>query len=109
MAPDEIGPHVVATAGGFLVPGKQTGTIDLFDMSDPKAPVQTQVSTDKKGWFYHKIVWYDMNGDGKLDIVAARATVPMSPGKKPEGELIWLEQPTAGPLLQNSTIGASTA
>ena len=34
-----------------------------------------------------------MDGDGKLDIVAARATVPMTSGAKPEGELLWLKQP----------------
>jgi len=108
-APAEIGAHVVATAGGFLVPGRQTGTIDLFDMSDPSTPIQTKVSTDKKGWFYHKLVWYDMNGDGKLDIVAARATVPMSPFAKPAGELIWLEQPSSGSIINNGTSTDATA
>lgn len=33
-----------------------------------------------------------MDGDGKLDIVGARATVPTS-GGSPEGELMWLKQP----------------
>ena len=91
MAPMEIGDSVVATAGGFLVPGHGTGTINLFDVSDPSAPKNTQVSTDKKNWFYHKIVWFDVDGDGKLDIVAARATAPKPIG----GELIWLKQPKA--------------
>lgn len=90
IAPKEIGTAVVATAGGFLVPGHGTGTINLFDVSDPNSPVGTQVSTDKKNWFYHKIVWYDVDGDGLLDIVAARATAPKPTG----GELIWLKQPS---------------
>ena len=92
MAPKEIGPNIVVTAGGFLVPGHQTGTIDLWDATNPGSPIHHQVSTDKSGWFYHKIVWHDMDQDGKLDIVAARATVPMT-GGKPQGELIWLRQP----------------
>lgn len=90
MAPKEIGQAVVATAGGFLVPGRSTGTITLFDASDLAEIKATQVSTDKKGWFYHKIVWYDVDGDGKLDILAARATAPSNPA----GELIWLKQPS---------------
>jgi len=93
MAPSEVGDAVVVTAGGFLVPGHSTGSIDLFDATTPSHAIRTQVSTDKKGWFYHKIVWNDMDGDGKLDIVAARATVPMTSGAKPEGELLWLKQP----------------
>jgi len=101
MAPKQFGNAVVATAGGFLVPGHSTGTIDLWDVSNPSEAKRLQVSTDKKGWFYHKIVFHDMDGDGRLDIVAARATVPMT-GGKPQGELLWLKQPAA-----NATNGAS--
>ena len=46
MAPKQIGPAVVATAGGFLVPGKQTGSIDLFDvLSRPSIRRHTYVHT----------------------------------------------------------------
>ena len=46
----------VLTAGGFLVPGKSTGRIELYDVSEltsGAAPRRIQISTDKKGWFYH--------------------------------------------------------
>ena len=54
-------------------------------VSDPSAPVRTKVSSDKKDWFYHKIIWHDLNGDGRKDIIAARATAPMHDA----GELVY--------------------
>jgi hypothetical protein len=104
MAPTELGPSVVVTAGGFLVPvgGISTGRVCLFDVSDPANPVATQVSTDKAGWFYHKVVWHDMNLDGRLDLVAARATAPSNPA----GELVWFEQPAQGALSNRSATAA---
>lgn len=89
---------VVVTAGGFLVPGQGTGTIDMWEVSDPGHPRRTKISNDKEGWFYHKIVWHDVNGDGLLDVVAARAIAPSTR----QGELIWLEHPTTN-ALSNTT------
>jgi len=88
---------VIATAGGFLVPGHSTGSIVLSVLQPPlSTPNHTKISTDKRGWFYHKIVWHDCSGDGRLDVFAARAYVPNLGAKK--GELICLEQPPAGAL-----------
>ena len=69
-----------------------------IQVSNPSAPVRTKVSPDKKNWFYHKMIWHDVNGDGLKDIIAARATAPTHDA----GELIWLEQPASG-ALSNST------
>ena len=121
MAPASVGANLVLIAGGFLVcalpSGKSlspscclqvpvgsisTGTICLFDVTDPEKPVRTQISTDKKGWFYHKVVWYDVNGDGKLDVVAARATAPSNPS----GELVWFEQPQSEAVSNISFVAA---
>ena len=103
MAPTSVGPSLVVTAGGFLVPigGISTGRVCLFDIVEPASPIMTQVSTDKKGWFYHKVVWHDMNLDGRLDLVAARATAPSNPA----GELVWFEQPARG-AISNKTFTA---
>lgn len=103
MAPESVAKNTVLTAGGFLVPigPISTGKIALFDVTDPSKPIRTQISTDKKGWFYHKVVWHDMNGDGRLDLVAARATAP-SPIA---GEMVWFEQPTDG-AVSNATFTA---
>ena len=70
---------VLATASGFLVPGRSTGSVDLFviDGADSidvfRHANRTKVSTDRAGWFYHKLAWHDCNRDGRLDVIAARA------------------------------------
>lgn len=77
----------------------------------------------KSGWFYHKVIWRDMDGDGLLDILTARATKPIigsgalpavasqspflrrasfaprsHPARAAGGELLWLKQPSSDPL-----------
>lgn len=93
---------------GFLVPLKQTGglyflkidcnsTTDdakLFFSSDEK-PIE--ITTRKTGYFYHMVVWRDMNEDGLLDIVTARVNDPLFIGKQ-LGQLLWLEQPKSNPV-----------
>lgn len=32
------------------------------------------LAAEKKKWFYHMAQWRDMDGDGKLDLLTARAT-----------------------------------
>jgi len=46
-------------------------------------------------------VWYDVDGDGLSDIVAARVIVPSLPFEKKRGELVWLKQPASDPLTQH--------
>ena len=36
------------------------------------------ITQEKKGWFYHRALLFDVNGDGVIDIVTARATPPGS-------------------------------
>ena len=38
----------------------------------------------------------DMNGDGLLDVLTARATKPIVGTQS--GEMLWLEQPASNPL-----------
>lgn len=53
------------------------------------------------GWFYHRALLKDVDGDGLVDVVAARATKPLI-GKE-GGELVWLRQPPgADPLAPAS-------
>lgn len=44
------------------------------------------------------VAWKDMNGDGKADIITARATKPILVGKT-GGQLLWLEQPPSNPTV----------
>lgn len=80
----------VLVAGGFLLYPKTTGKIMIYPIkSEDFAPFQ--ISTDKKGYFYHNALWEDINGDGLLDILTARAHKPVFGA--PDAELLWYEQP----------------
>ncbi|XP_071095835.1 uncharacterized protein [Haliotis cracherodii] len=89
--------ELVAAAGGFLVPLKTHGTIGLFDLSvsPPRGPYTITNNADS-AWFYHRVDWKDMNGDGRIDAVSCRAKKPLIGGA--QGELVWFEHPASGAL-----------
>ena len=72
----------------FLVPGRSTGAVEVVDLYSGEKLTLTK---KKSGYFYHKVVWQDINNDGRLDAVSARGKKPIFGGS--DGELIWLEQP----------------
>jgi hypothetical protein len=76
-------------SGGFLVPGKSTGAVTFVPWNHPDNALT--LTTAKKGWYYHRTEEWDVNNDGLMDIVTARGTIPMM--GKPDGELLWLENP----------------
>ncbi len=105
-APKELGDFVVVS-DGFLVPGKSTGAVYLLqaNCSDSgyssmqrrlESCKKVELTTSKLGWFYDMAQWKDVNEDGKMDIVTARATKPIIGNTG--GELLWLEQPQSDPL-----------
>ena len=77
-----------SVAGGFLVPGKNRGAITLTDLNGIQSVL---TATRGKKWFYHQVEWVDVNQDGLLDILTARAHKPII--GKHRTELIWLENP----------------
>lgn len=88
-SPQLMGQDGLIVSGGFLVPGKATGAVSFISWDKPKQA--TPLTTPRKGWFYHRTEELDVNGDGHLDLVTARAFKPMF--GKPDGELLWLENP----------------
>jgi hypothetical protein len=54
------------------------------------------------GWFYHRALLKDVDGDGLVDVVAARATKPLV-GKE-GGELVWMRQPPGGDPLAPASL-----
>jgi hypothetical protein len=96
-APAEVfGFPVVVISGGFLPPTVSTGDLVLVNASNIAAAgaATKTVSHSKSSYFYHMVQFVDMNSDGLLDILTARATFPMFGTVK--GELLWLEHPTKG-------------
>ena len=87
--PQLFGFEGIVVAGGFLVPGKSTGAISFVPWNQPQNA--HTLTSPKNGWYYHRSEEYDVNGDGLPDLVTARGTMPMM--GKPDGELIWLENP----------------
>jgi hypothetical protein len=85
--------NVLIASGGFLVPWKSTGAVALFDL-DSGATVQ--ITTNQEGYFYHRSLFYDVNGDGLMDVITARANKPIFGDT--DGELLWLEHPTTDPF-----------
>ncbi|VDH96420.1 Hypothetical predicted protein [Mytilus galloprovincialis] len=81
---------MVAIPDGFLVPFKTDGSISLVDI-DGEGPYK--LTDDQTGkWFYHRVVWKDMDLDGDLDILTCRAKEPVI-GIGKDSEMLWLENP----------------
>jgi hypothetical protein len=100
QVPAEIfGAGYVAVGSGFLVPGSTTGAVTVVSLENQE---QFTIAATKKDYFYHKVLFTDVNGDGRLDAVTARAKKPMIGSS--DGEILWLEQPaqnTKGPWLEH--------
>lgn len=88
---------MLAVPEGFLVPLKTKGGISLIDISAQPPQGPYTITTSGGGdWFYHRVEWQDMDGDGDLDIITCRAREPAIPilfGREDE-QLVWLENPS---------------
>ncbi|KNC50907.1 uncharacterized protein AMSG_07146 [Thecamonas trahens ATCC 50062] len=95
-APDgPLATPALLVGDGFLVPGKSTGSVYALPLaatgSLPDAASPVALAPRKDGYFYHRAVWIDMDGDGVDDILTARATKPIFGPSG--GELVWLRNP----------------
>lgn len=76
-APAEVfGSDGIVVGGGFLVPGKTDGGIYFSASGGPGGSSGPLVRlTTYPGWFYHRVLFADMDNDGVLDMVSCRAAV----------------------------------
>lgn len=106
-----LGAHGVVSAllapGGFLVPPKTIGAVTLLN-STRGAPASASfvLSAPKvlpgDGWFYHRAFFYDVDKDGRDDVIAARAVKPLIGAAT--GELVWFKQPSVDDPLAASAL-----
>ncbi|KAI8784285.1 CAunnamed protein product [Biomphalaria glabrata] len=87
--------HYVAIPDGFLVPTKTDGSIKVYNLNNPGSPLVT-LSSHTGEWFYHRVLWVDMNKDGRLDALTCRANKPLIGATK--GELVWFTSPPSKSL-----------
>lgn len=76
-APAEVfGTEGVVVGGGFLVPTKTNGGIFYSANSGAKSGTWVELIS-QTGWWYHRVLFADMDGDGVLDMVSCRADQPL--------------------------------
>nr|KAJ3420269.1 hypothetical protein HK105_005878 [Polyrhizophydium stewartii] len=87
-----FGTEGIVAAGGFIVPGKTKGGLFFAPrFANGTHGALTQIFKPSSDWFYHRVAFYDVNKDGKLDILTCRANKPLLGSAS--GDLVWL-QPT---------------
>eukprot|EP00058_Branchiostoma_floridae_P017682 XP_002603171.1 hypothetical protein BRAFLDRAFT_63196 [Branchiostoma floridae] len=72
----------------------------------PVSPVTISSQVAGEEWFYHRVEWVDMNGDGRKDALTARAHFNLV-GASSKSQLVWFEQPSSSsyPALSPSWKG----
>eukprot|EP00960_Hanusia_phi_P007913 226850-Hanusia_phi.AAC.3 len=89
----------ILVADGFLVPGKNDGSVTLVKDPGGASEVAYKLTGGKKSWFYHRAV--PLHFGSARGVLTARARKPILPFQDAEGELVWLEQPdTANPFAE---------
>jgi hypothetical protein len=109
--PDGMVPFEALIAPQGFQSALPPGRLSLINLDDPQRreylvdqssfipPRCAPGSADNQPWFYHGAVFIDMDEDGLLDIVTARASFKVRGGMcPPTGQLVWFRNP--GKALQ---------
>ncbi|XP_063962511.1 uncharacterized protein LOC129271434 [Lytechinus pictus] len=87
-------------ANGFLVPGKEQGSIGLIEAyeagQDGRCPYHNLTDNGQgEKWWYHRVYFVDADGDNKLDMLTARADTS---GRGVLAEMVYFKQPSSKPI-----------
>jgi hypothetical protein len=106
--------------GGFLVPPKTVGSVSFVNLSSSGSLASPPVKLTQpkgiavlNGWFYHCAYAFDVDKDGLVDVLAARASKPLLGASS--GELVWARQPegpeplAAAPWATEPLLGGASA
>ena len=92
--PEDVfpGEHAICVPDGFMSRDGQSGHVYIMvqekdDIFDTNRTVRLTEHIENY-WYTSECHWVDMNGDGRKDLLIARARTYFD-----EGRLIWLEQP----------------
>ena len=77
---DVFGTDGFVVAGGFLVPGKGNGGIWFSPTSSTGQSGKLVKLGGQSGWFYHRVIFADMDMDGQQEMVSCRAKKPLFGG-----------------------------
>ena len=91
--PDGVFPFeaIVVPQGWFAIP--QLGRLTVVDVVTQQEYVIHQ-STAGEPWFYHQVLFIDMDQDGWIDLVTARSSFKVMPAfNPPTAELVWFQNP----------------
>ena len=108
VPPSVFGTGYIAIPTGFATPATNDGCIAIADLNAPSGyPVgadNIQLITGGCGtggvreakYFYHVAKWFDMDQDGDLDLLTARAEGRTNPTDLSSSDLVWFQNPGNG-------------
>ena len=72
-----FGAEGFVVGGGFLVPGKGNGGIWYSAFTANGSSTDLIKLAGKSGWFYHRVIFADIDGDGQQEMVSCRTNKPI--------------------------------
>ena len=84
----------IVQTSGFLVPGHEYGQLEVYNTEEGNegGPWNIAAKAEDGGdWSYHWVIFKDVDGDGLLDVMAARFHVSLTGSTN--SQLIWLQNP----------------